>query len=51
MKADMIGKSDPYAVLKYAGQMDKTKVVNNNQNPRWDHSTDFDESRDNAPLM
>ena len=42
IKADIIGKSDPYAVLKYSDQQDKTPVVKNTQNPKWDHSSDFD---------
>ena len=41
IKSDMIGKSDPYAVLKYDNQLDKTPVVKNTQNPKWDHSSDF----------
>ena len=41
IKSDLIGKSDPYAVLKYADQMDKTPVVKNTQNPQWDHPSDF----------
>lgn len=41
IKADIIGKSDPYAVLKYADQKDKTGVVKNTQNPKWDHAADF----------
>ena len=41
IKSDMIGKSDPYAVLKYDNQQDKTKVINNTQNPEWDHSSEF----------
>ena len=52
IKSDMIGKSDPYAVLKYAEQMDKTDVVKNSQNPQWDHSSDFAmDLRDPANLM
>ena len=52
IKTDMIGKSDPYAVLKYADQMDKTDVVKNNQNPQWDHSSDFAmDLRDPSNLM
>ena len=52
VKSDMIGKSDPYAVLKYADQMDKTDVVKNSQNPQWDHSSDFAmELRDPVNLM
>ena len=35
IKSDMIGKSDPYAVLKYADQMDKTDVVKRSCDPQW----------------
>ena len=42
VKSDMIGKSDPYGVLKYGDQVDKTPVVKNTQNPQWDHPSDFD---------
>ena len=41
IKTDIIGKSDPYAVLRYSDQQDKTPVMKNTQNPKWDHSTDF----------
>ena len=41
IKGDLIGKSDPYAVLKYTDHEDKTPVVKNTQNPKWDHSSDF----------
>lgn len=52
IKTDMIGKSDPYAVLKYGNQKDKTKVAKNTQNPLWNHSSDFDlDVGDNLPLM
>ena len=52
IKTDMIGKSDPYAVLKYGNQKDKTKVAKNTQNPQWNHSTDFDlDVGDGEPLM
>ena len=52
IKADLIGKSDPYAVLKYANQMDKTPVVKNSQNPQWDHPSDFAMTRgDPSNLM
>ena len=48
----MIGKSDPYAVLKYGDQSDKTKVVKNNQNPEWNHRSDFmQDIDDNMPLV
>jgi hypothetical protein len=52
IKTDMIGKSDPYAVLKYGNQKDKTKVAKNTQNPEWNHSSDFDfDVGDNDTLM
>ena len=41
IKTDMIGKSDPYAVIKYADQKDKTLVAKNTQHPVWNHSSDF----------
>jgi len=31
MKRDMLGKSDPYAVLKYGQQVVKTNTVKNTQ--------------------
>ena len=52
IKSDLIGKSDPYAVLKYGDQSDKTKVIKNNLNPQWDHASDFDmDLGDNENLM
>ena len=50
IKSDMIGKSDPYAVLRHGKQADKTKVVKGSQNPQWNHTTDFDEEF-GRPLM
>ena len=47
----MIGKSDPYAVLTYANQKDKTPVIKNSQNPKWDHESDFTLADDNEKLM
>lgn len=41
IKTDLIGKSDPYAVIKYADQNDKTPVAKNTQNPVWNHSSEF----------
>merc|ERR1719495_2108215 len=38
VKADIIGKSDPYVVLQYGNQTDKTPVIKNTLNPQWDHS-------------
>ena len=52
IKSDLIGKSDPYAVLKYGDQQDKTKVVKNSLNPQWDHVSDFGlDHGDNTLLM
>ena len=51
IKADMIGKSDPYAVLKCGNQTDKTKVDNNSQNPQWDHSSDFKVDLGDSPSL
>ena len=36
IKADMIGKSDPYAVVTYGDGKLKTKTRKNDQNPKWD---------------
>ena len=47
IKSDLIGKSDPYAVLKYGDQSDQTRVVKNNLNPQWDHTSDFELGQDN----
>jgi hypothetical protein len=50
MKTDLIGKSDPYAVLTYDNQQDKTPTAKNTQNPQWDHSTDFDRASE-SPIL
>ena len=41
IKTDLIGKSDPYAIIKYSGDEDRTPVAKNTQNPEWNHSSDF----------
>ncbi len=41
VKADMIGKSDPYAVLKFGKQKDKTNIIKNTVDPQWDHHAEF----------
>ena len=41
VKADMIGKSDPYAVVTYGDDKIKTKTVKNNQNPEWNFMADI----------
>ena len=52
VKGDLIGKSDPYAVLRHDGQQDKTPVMKNTQNPKWDHSSDFPTNpKADVPLM
>merc|ERR1711911_446001 len=37
----LMGKSDPYIVVKYQGQKYKSKTVKNNQNPVWDFAVDM----------
>jgi hypothetical protein len=41
IKADLTGKSDPYGVLKFGKQSDKTNVIKNTQDPQWDFDTSF----------
>ena len=41
IKTDMIGKSDPYAVIRYNGAEDRTEVAKNTQNPEWNHKAEF----------
>ena len=41
IKADMIGKADPYAVISYGEEKVKTKAIKNSQNPKWDFETDI----------
>merc|ERR1711874_511957 len=40
IKSDMIGKSDPYAVVSFDEKI-KTKTVKNNQNPEWNFDLDI----------
>ena len=37
-KADRLGKSDPYCEFTFHEEKQSTKVVNNNQNPKWNES-------------
>ena len=41
IKADMIGKADPYGTLKLGDQQFKTDTVKNSQNPEWNYGVDF----------
>ncbi|KAG5179390.1 hypothetical protein JKP88DRAFT_264267 [Tribonema minus] len=40
-KADIVGKSDPYVVVKLGEEEVKTKVMNNTLDPRWDQQFDL----------
>jgi hypothetical protein len=40
-KSDMIGKSDPYAVLSHGNQKFRTNTAKNTQNPKWNYDADF----------
>merc|ERR1712126_487139 len=39
---DKLGKSDPYAVINLGSQTQKTKTINNNLNPTWQHQVIFE---------
>jgi Ca2+-dependent lipid-binding protein len=41
VKADIMGKSDPYAVLTFGKQKDKTNTIKNTLEPQWDHHAEF----------
>merc|ERR1719474_264338 len=41
IKADMVGKSDPYAVVTYGNDKIKTNTVKNSQNPEWNFEPDI----------
>jgi Ca2+-dependent lipid-binding protein len=51
VKADMMGKSDPYAVLKFGKQKEKTNTIRNTLEPQWDFSTDFQVPDGNADKL
>merc|ERR1712013_133707 len=42
IKSDLVGKSDPYAILKYATQKYKTPTEKNTQEPKWGYHANFD---------
>merc|ERR1711962_1763087 len=39
---DKLGKSDPYAVINFGSQTQRTKTINNNLNPTWQHQVIFE---------
>ena len=41
VKSDIMGKSDPYAVVTYGDDKIKTKTVKNSQNPEWNFQADI----------
>jgi len=41
MDKDVGGKSDPYVVIKYASQVNKSKTVKNDLNPEFEFSTGY----------
>merc|ERR1740128_1147421 len=45
---DMIGKSDPYAVIEYGKQKSESKTIKNDLNPVWEHEAILDLDKDNA---
>jgi len=47
-KADIVGKSDPYAVLTFGHQIDKTNTIKNTLEPQWDHHAEFQVLDDGA---
>ena len=38
-----MGKSDPYAILKFGKQSDKTNILKNTLEPQWNHHCEFEE--------
>jgi len=41
MNKDTLGKSDPYAVVSFGSQISRTKTINNDLNPTWQHEVVF----------
>jgi len=41
MDLDIAGKSDPYVIIKYAGQKNKSKKVESNLNPEFEFTTGY----------
>ena len=48
MKSDVMGKSDPYAVISCGNDKSKTKTIKNDQNPEFNHEAYFPVDR-NGP--
>ena len=42
IQADKSSKSDPYAMMLYGKQVEKTKVVQNCHEPEWNHEVEFE---------
>ena len=40
-KKGLVGKADPYVVVKYANQNEKSPTVNNDHNPVWHFTSSF----------
>merc|ERR1712142_1191389 len=40
-KKGMMGKADPYVVLLYGDQQEKSKTIKNNHNPEWEYTAKF----------
>jgi len=38
---DLLGKSDPYAVISFGSQVSRTETINNDLNPTWNHEVTF----------
>merc|ERR1712059_49370 len=38
---EMLGKSDPYALISFGNQVSKTKTIKNDLNPTWQHKVTF----------
>merc|ERR1712105_182197 len=43
---DVIGKSDPYAVIKYGKIKSRTKTLKDTLEPEWNHVAEFDITND-----
>merc|ERR1711915_438309 len=41
MNQDMIGKSDPYVILRFKGQEFRSQTINNSLNPEWNFPVDL----------